>query len=553
MCSSDAQTRVPPPDVDVSRLGRGTRLRARCAIRSQTSNRRSSRLFLRNRCAASEENAGDEGVPAPGAANSGFNVGRSFRLNAAGRRVYRRGTGVPPLSQGSAHPAAAGDGERKVDFGLGGRYSVDMQSICALEIRGSQESPVRSEVTVDGLKRLASEAACGEPVALLLVDEELGALTQQSGGLIVWRGRKNPAKQLAHYFAKRAGIVAVTAAYTVSGQALRGVRALLLSFGASRCHALCLIGVPRDTFNALHERAACAAWTADPADGGGDSIQRLEAMLNAGERIPVPDELCRAFIGTSPAAKVLRRLILCAARTDIPVLIEGESGTGKEIIATRIHEGSVRKSGHFYPVNCGSIPAELFESTLFGHEKGSFTGADCKKEGAWTIADRGTLFLDEIGDLTLFHQAKVLRVLDGNGYLPVGATKEVKSGARVVAATNRDLAAMVRQGTFRDDLYYRLFSFRIRTYPLRQHPEDIPLLAQYFWGKVGQAGQTPGLSEAVLNELKLWRWPGNARELKSFLANTYAFAGGQPVTVELVRNVFRDRLGPQVAVLGQDR
>jgi transcriptional regulator with GAF, ATPase, and Fis domain len=346
--------------------------------------------------------------------------------------------------------------------------------------------------------------------------------------------------------------VAVNAEYTVAGQALRGVRALLLSFGPGRCHALCLIGVPRETFNELQARAAVAAEAGHAAEGCGDSIQRVEAMLNAGEHVQMPVELCQAFIGTSPAAQVIRRLILCAARTDIPVLIEGESGTGKEIVANWIHLGSVRKGYNLFPVNCGAVPAELFESELFGHEKGSFTGAAGKKDGMWTLADKGTLFLDEIGDLSPCHQAKVLRALDGYGYLPVGAAKEVKSDARVIAATNRDLAAMVRQGTFREDLYYRLFSFRIRTYPLRQHEEDIPLLAQHFWRKVSEPKQVPELSPAVLEELKKWRWPGNARELRSFLANTLAFAGGEPVTVELIRNVFRDRLGPQVTVLSQD-
>lgn len=428
-----------------------------------------------------------------------------------------------------------------------------MQSIQALELRISQESPVRCEMTVAQLKRLASEAACGEAVALVFVDEELDAFADESAGLIAKRCKKNPAKQLAHYFSKRVGIVAVNAGYSVAGQALRGVRSLLESLGRDRCSALCLVGLKRQTFEELAGRsvAPSGASRADAVEP--DSIRRLEAMLNAGVQVQVPMPLCRAFVGTSATAQVIRRLIVCAARTDIPVLIEGESGTGKEVVARQIHENSARTGG-FIVVNCGAIAPSLFESELFGHEKGSFTGASRDKVGLWTLAHNGTLFLDEIGDLPPEHQVKVLRALDKSGYYAVGSVSEITSDARIIAATNRDLAAMVKQGTFREDLYYRLFSFRIRTYALRQHPEDIPQLAQYFWRKVGRTEQVSDLSEAVLNELKLWRWPGNARELRAFLSNTYAFAGGRPVTVELIRNVFIDRFGPQVALLGaQDR
>ena len=430
-----------------------------------------------------------------------------------------------------------------------------MQSIQALDVRLSRTAPLRCELTLDQIKQLATEAACGEAVVLLFVDADLDALAEQSAGLVVRRATKNPGKQLSCYFTKSVGVVSVNASYTVAGQALRGVRSLLETLKRSRRSALCLVGLPPQTFAELQLRAVFSPEGSVEAEGKEqDSIRHLEMILSAGSSLEsVPERLLKSFVGVSPLAQIVRRLILCAARTEIPVLIEGESGTGKEIVARQIHENSARKKGTFIVVNCGAISPALFESELFGHEKGAFTGAINKKDGLWTLADKGTLFLDEIGDLPLDHQVKVLRALDRSGFYAVGSISEIKSDARIITATNRDLAAMVKAGIFREDLYYRLFSFRIRTYPLRQHPEDIPMLAKHFWRKIVPSEPAP-LSDEALNELKAWRWPGNARELRAFLANTYAFACGQPVTPELIRNVFRDRLGPQVSLLGtQDR
>ena len=431
-----------------------------------------------------------------------------------------------------------------------------MQSIVqALEIRLSKESPRRCEVTAETVKRLSQEASCGEAVVLVLADAELSAFAGESGGLVATCVLKDRRKELSHYVARSAGIVAVQAGYVQPGQALRGIRALLVALGRKRRSSLCLIGVPAQTFEELQARALAEPRRPGEEAVEPDSIRRLEAMLGAGGAFEVHDVLREKFVGDSEPARIIRKLTVCAGRTDIPVLIEGESGTGKEIVARQIRDNGIRKAGPFIVVNCGAIAPELMESELFGHVKGAFTMAYRDKVGLWTLADQGTLFLDEIGDLPLEQQVKVLRALDTGCYYPVGSEKEVKSDARIIAATNRDLPGLIKRGLFREDLYYRLFSFRIRTYPLRQHKDDIPALARHFWASVSPSGRPTELSAEVLEELKAWGWPGNARELRGFLGNMYAFACGRPVTVELVRNLIIDRMGPQVAVLGgsQDR
>jgi DNA-binding NtrC family response regulator len=226
--------------------------------------------------------------------------------------------------------------------------------------------------------------------------------------------------------------------------------------------------------------------------------------------------------------------------------VQGGTGTGKEVVARMIHNLSSRAAESFVPVNCGGIPPDLLESELFGHVRGSFTGALRDKTGLWTLADAGTLFLDEISDMPLPHQVKVLRALEDGCFRAVGGEREIKSGARIIVATNRDLWQMVETGRFREDLYYRLFTFRIRTPALREHPEDIPELAAHFWRRFA-GDKTPPLPAEVLQELKTHSWPGNARELRSFLINVLTLADGRSVTIQMIRAVVRDRLGPGVA------
>jgi DNA-binding NtrC family response regulator len=253
---------------------------------------------------------------------------------------------------------------------------------------------------------------------------------------------------------------------------------------------------------------------------GGDEPPLLDLL----ETWDVPQELVDRFVGDSRDAQLVRQLILRAARTSEPVLILGATGTGKEVVARSIHEYGPRRAERFTPVNCGAIPGDLLESELFGHERGAFTTAVRKKIGLWKVAGRGTLFLDEIADLGPGHQAKLLRTLQEGVVRPLGSTEEIAVHARVIAATNRDLYGMVREGEFREDLYYRLRSFMIETPNLQAHREDIPALAQFFWRQITDR-PSASLSGPILSELEGRSWPGNARELRAVLANLHALFG----------------------------
>ncbi len=217
------------------------------------------------------------------------------------------------------------------------------------------------------------------------------------------------------------------------------------------------------------------------------------------------------------------------ANTSIPVLILGETGAGKELLARLIHERSSRRDGPIVRVNCGAIPAELVDSELFGHERGSFTGAIQTRRGWFERADGGTLFLDEIGELPLAAQVRLLRVLQDGLYERVGAQETRRANVRVVAATHRDLPSMVREGRFREDLWYRLSVFPVRLPPLRERLSDLPALARHFaaeaGGRLGWSGVQP--TEADLRELAAYDWPGNVRELAAVVERAVLLGHGQ--------------------------
>lgn len=223
------------------------------------------------------------------------------------------------------------------------------------------------------------------------------------------------------------------------------------------------------------------------------------------------------LLGNAPIMVDLRRQIAKVAPTKSRILVTGESGTGKELIARAIHRNSAVSNGAFVKVNCAAIPPELIESELFGHERGAFTGAIAKKRGLFEVADTGTMFLDEIGDMTLSAQAKVLRVLQTGEFTRVGGEKSLRTDCRVVAATNRDLEAMVKAGSFREDLYFRLNVVPIHSPALRERTDDIPLLVESF---VRECCEENGLGykpvdESVFGALKRYEWPGNVRELRN--------------------------------------
>jgi two-component system response regulator HydG len=241
------------------------------------------------------------------------------------------------------------------------------------------------------------------------------------------------------------------------------------------------------------------------------------------------------MIGTSSAMEKVYRILAKVASSNHPVLILGESGTGKELVARSIHTSGPHASRPFVPVDCGALVPTLIESELFGHIKGAFTGANRTKEGLLTSAEGGTVFLDEIGELPLDLQAKLLRALQEKEVRPVGATHSVPISARVLAATNRDLNAMVAQGQFRKDLYFRLNVVNLKIPPLRDRREDIPVLAEYFLDRVRrESGETHSFSEDALRLLLEYDWPGNVRELQHAVERTCAMSSGPVLhTVDL--------------------
>jgi Nif-specific regulatory protein len=240
--------------------------------------------------------------------------------------------------------------------------------------------------------------------------------------------------------------------------------------------------------------------------------ERLRGHSAAGEKL----------IGDSPALQQVRAHIARVARRPCTVLVVGESGVGKELVAAALHRGSDRADGPLVTVNCAALPASLVDAELFGHEKGVYTGADRARPGFFRQADEGTLFLDEIGELSLETQAKLLRVIEGKGFRPLGAEDEVRVDVRVIAATNRDLERMVREQRFRDDLYFRL-GIPIRVPPLRERAEDIPALVDYFLRPLALEYRRPlCLTPAALARLERYPWPGNVRQLRAVLENAVA-------------------------------
>jgi DNA-binding NtrC family response regulator len=242
--------------------------------------------------------------------------------------------------------------------------------------------------------------------------------------------------------------------------------------------------------------------------------------------------------GTSPIMERLYQQIEKVAATDATVLLVGESGTGKELVATAIHQASPRSAETFVAVNCGAIPAHLIEAALFGHEKGSFTGAARQHIGYFEHASRGTLFLDEITEMPLEMQVKLLRVLECGSFLRVGGGDEVKADVRLIAATNRDLENAVNQGHLREDLMYRLAVFPVRVPPLRERGVDIELLAQNFLQELNEKDHTDKIfSHSSLEVIRSYSWPGNVRELKNVVQRAFILATDALDVEECITNM----------------
>ncbi len=263
----------------------------------------------------------------------------------------------------------------------------------------------------------------------------------------------------------------------------------------------------------------------------------------------------KAFLFSSPAMQAVERLATRVAPTDSTVLVTGESGTGKGVMARRIHEASLRRDGPFVAVNCGAIPENLIESELFGHTKGAFTGADRPRKGLFVQADRGTIFLDEIGELPLALQTKLLHVLEAKEVRPLGSEQSRRVDTRIVAATNRDLPAMVAQGRFREDLFFRLSVFQIAMPPLRERRADLPALMRHLMAQRVQPSGGPALAlDPEAEDLLVnYGWPGNVRQLENVLHRAAILADGGCIrVVDLPPEVSRLPPAPAAAAATSD-
>ena len=264
------------------------------------------------------------------------------------------------------------------------------------------------------------------------------------------------------------------------------------------------------------------------------AVEAIEPR-DADERLPL--------IGRSPAMQEVYRTIARLSTADLTVMINGESGTGKELVARALHDYGKRRSGPFVAINMAAIPRELIESELFGHERGAFTGATQRSQGRFEQANGGTLFLDEIGDMPPEAQTRLLRVLQEGEFTSVGGRQPIKANVRIVAATHRDLRNSIRQGVFREDLFYRLNVVPIRLPPLRERAEDIPLLARHFLERAREDGLPPkSLDGGALDRLKQYNWPGNVRELENLMRRLAALCptetiGADQVGAELTESV----------------
>ena len=248
-----------------------------------------------------------------------------------------------------------------------------------------------------------------------------------------------------------------------------------------------------------------------------------------------PDTDGMPLIGRSPAMQEIYRVLARLMATDLSVVITGESGTGKELVARALHDYGKRRNGPFVAINMAAIPKELIESELFGHEKGSFTGASARYAGRFEQAEGGTLFLDEIGDMPLEAQTRLLRVLQQGEFVSVGGHTPIRADVRIVAATHRDLRQMIRQGIFREDLFYRLNVVPIRLPPLRERTEDITDLVRHFFNEAEREGlPRKSLDGAAMERLKSYRWPGNVRELENLIRRLAALYSEEVIGVDIV-------------------
>jgi transcriptional regulator with PAS, ATPase and Fis domain len=369
--------------------------------------------------------------------------------------------------------------------------------------------------TSDSFKEKLS-GLCSPSVCVIDAAHLKTLLSGELKGDIVDRGKKDAHQPLTRYFCGQKRTPVLEAEYSSAGKVKHGVESFLRkAVVEDSCESsqASVLGIPGTIFAELVKQTGQRVNKKTRVREPSTLLSRLKADQKE------PEELAKAFMGRSEDAQLVRQLILRAAKVDEAVLILGDSGTGKEVVARQIHRYSTRsQKKELLVVNCAAISPLLLEMELFGCEQGVIDSRHPGKIGLWEQAHGSTMFLDEIGDLLIDHQAKILRALQEGRFRRIGGEKDIRVDVRIISATNRDVFSMTQSDDFREDLYYRLRGFVIRTSPLRKHPEDIPLLAQAFW-KETTKGKAKNLLPEIFDKLKAYSWPGNARDLKLVLSS----------------------------------
>lgn len=393
-----------------------------------------------------------------------------------------------------------------------------------------QAKPQRDELDPGDRGELTRARGKDAPAAYVVRNRDVDRVGRFDD--VIDRGRKHKATQLSKLLLGHDGIPVIRGSYSDSRQLVHSIRSLLANAKEDRDHNVYVVGADDPLFENLWDAAEVVPAAGDPAPSGAPPLEVLDLL----PPVDVPADLESEFVGTSRASRGVRQLIVRAATTPQDVLILGDTGTGKEVVARAIQKHSRREP--FVQVSCGGLSGEQFERALFGDVVPNGRGTTVQP-GYWQLAGKGMLFLDEIGGLRLDHQTRILRALEERRISPVGSRRDVAVPARVIAASNRDLYALMQEGQFLEDLYYRLRAFTIQIPPLRMRPEDIPELAQHFWAEITWEKRRR-LSPEILTALQTYYWPGNARELRAVLCNLHALFGAEKLRVEHVRAVFHE-------------
>ncbi|BCG62952.1 MAG: two-component system, NtrC family, response regulator AtoC [Methyloprofundus sp.] len=387
---------------------------------------------------------------------------------------------------------------------------------------------------------------------LFLTDDSANEyLTKQYEGLFINASskEKNKHKQLALYFLKpfpQNKVPVLSYHYSSAARAKNSIKKLLHKARLEAKTGFYCLTITKETFAELYVKKQKSAIKESHTTIHNSAKRFLLALgpvcANEANKLQT---LEKNIIGSSPEMNLVRRLILLAENTNYPILIMGETGTGKEYIANALHIISWNKGNHpFVALNCAATTHDLFDAELFGYKKGAFTGADKDSDGLWFSAKKGTLFLDEIGELSLAQQAKLLRALQTNKVRQLGSTMEREVHANIVSATNQNLLAMIKEGSFREDLYQRLArGLVIKSPPLRHAPNEVGLLANKLWQSIGGKND---LNVTILNEIRNYHWPRNVRQLKSVLEKILTLFPNQEPSAEHIQLILEMEEGTEI-------